>query len=302
MKRKLGIALLVVATAMAGTPEAVNQFHDINQALRQWARTSLGGSFLVYAEGTNEQRTLPDRYDYHVVAPLATRNSEPGAAASYGLMASLSLPSAEHAHDGACPLQQRRRAAEPKVAVLRVPAASVAAQPALQIARGRRVITLTGREPLTRQIERAAAIAARALGTKLSAQQFAEIIKGQDAEAKLKTLRIKSTAETIKVRRTQPARIARFEDFELPAVNGFAPPAPLAPVELARRDNEDETRPAPGVEEPVKRNGNGKARSRTARPARPSEQREFDVAPFVIMAAADANAKGLDCDARNKDN
>src|ERR687884_339597 len=55
------------------------------------------------------------------------------------------------------------------------------------------------REQLARGIERAAAIAARALGTKLDAAQFAEIIKSQELDARLKALRIKTGRETFKV-------------------------------------------------------------------------------------------------------
>src|SRR2546423_12371757 len=105
MKRKLGVALLIIATALAGTPEAVKQFHDLNRQLRAWASTSLGGSFLVYAETTNE-RALPDRYDYHEVAPVMPHADAPDAS-SYGLMASLTLPaSSKHP----CPFARQRAA------------------------------------------------------------------------------------------------------------------------------------------------------------------------------------------------
>ncbi|HEX8178254.1 MAG TPA: hypothetical protein VF525_01800 [Pyrinomonadaceae bacterium] len=297
MKRKLGVALLIVATALAGTPEAVKQFQDLSQSLHQWARTSLGGSFLVYAESTND-RALPDRYDYHQVAPLITRTDEQGTA-SYGLMASLSLPAAAPQVPTAiaCPSTERR--SEQTVAVLRAHAPS--ARPALQIARRPRAVVVTEREQVAREIERATESAAHALGAKLNAQQFAEIIKGQDLEAKLKALRIKAAVETIKVRRIAPVRSAQFEAPLLPFANSFAGSAVAAPLELARGNNEDENRPGlPTVEEP-RRNSN---KTRTKRPnARPNaEQREFDVAPFVIMASTSVDAKGLDCDAHKNDN
>src|SRR2546423_11752761 len=101
MKRKLGIALLVIATVLAGAPEAVRQLHDLNAALRHWAGTNLGSSFLVYAEDSTDH-ARPDRYDYHQIAP-------PVRTIAYGSTASLSLPDA--AHEGsACPFE--RRAAE----------------------------------------------------------------------------------------------------------------------------------------------------------------------------------------------
>src|ERR687886_121562 len=103
MKRKLGVALLIIATALAGTPEAVKEFHDLNRQLRSWASTNLGGSFLVYAETTSEH-ARPDRYDYHEVAPVMPRATEPDAS-SYGLMASLTLPATS---ERPCPYAHKR--------------------------------------------------------------------------------------------------------------------------------------------------------------------------------------------------
>src|SRR5438045_2368970 len=165
MKRKLGVALLIVATALAGTPEAVKQFHDLNRSLRAWASTSLGGSFLVYAEGTNE-RALPDRYDYHEVAPVMPRATEPDAS-SYGLMADLTLP-ATVAH--ACPFARQREAVQTEVARR---AHTVEQHVAVQTPRraARPLPSKAQQDQLAREIERATGVAARVLGTKLNAQQ-----------------------------------------------------------------------------------------------------------------------------------
>ncbi len=297
MKRKLGVALLIIATALAGTPEAVKQFHDLNRSLRAWASASLGGSFLVYAEGPNE-RTLPDRYDYHEVAPGLPRTTESDAA-SYGLMASFSLPEAP------CPFAHRREASRAEAA----PRAHAAApRVALaQTARRMRTVTINVRaDQLAREIERATNVAARALGTKLDARQFAALIKAQATDAKLKTWRFKTTTfkttnETTRVRRATPVRIARLEEEPLPFVERFEVSAPMPPeLALTRRGNEEENRPPAVPEEPAKRNPNGKVRTRPQRPgARSTESREFDVAPFVIMASTDGEVKGLDCNGKD---
>ncbi len=300
MKRKLGVALLIVATALAGTPEALKQFHDINQTLQHWTRTSLGGSFLVYAESTGERAGLPDRYDYHQLAPHVAAAP---AASSYGLMASLSLPeAAAHAHAPAtCPSVAPRRTVE---RVNNAPRAR--AVETRTVARTERTLRRTRElrgDQLAREIERAATIAARVLGTKLDAQQFAEIIKGQELDAKLKALRIRPSRETLlKPRRPVPVRVALFTEDALPVVNGFEPAAPLPLAELARRGNEDENRPGATAEEQSKRKGDAKTRKTQKPGARTGEQRDFDVAPFVIMAATDADTKGFGCDGNDDNN
>ena len=295
MKRKLGVALLIVATALAGTPEAVKQFHDLNRSLRAWASTSLGGSFLVYAEGTNE-RALPDRYDYHEVTPVMPRATAPDAS-SYGLMADLTLPATvEHT----CPFARQREAVQIEVA-RRAPA--VEQHVAVQTARRPRPLPIKVRQDqLAREIERATGVAARMLGTKLNAQQFAELLRTQALEAKLKGLRIKTSAETTKAKRVAPVRIARLEkDEALPVADSFEFSAPLPPeIAWTRRGGEEENRPA-AAEEPAKRNANGRARpaARTRPGARAPEPREFDVAPFVIMASTDGEAKGFNCNGKD---
>jgi hypothetical protein len=298
MKRKLGVALLIIATALAGTPEAVKQFHVLNRQLHTWASASLGGSFLVYAETTNE-RALPDRYDYHEVAPVVTPTDEPDAS-SYGLMASLATPLPAAIEHTPCPLARRREALQVEVAPR---AHATEKRVAAQTARRTHTVTINVRQDqLTREIERATDVAAHALGGKLNAQQFAELIKTQTLETKLKMLRFKQTDATTKVRRVAPVvRTARLEEDEaVPFVNRFEMSAPLPP-ELAstRRPNEEENRPAASPEEPAKRNANNKTRTRTRPGARSTEQREFDVAPFVIMASTDGETKGFDCNAKD---
>ena len=297
MKRKLGVALLIIATALAGTPEAVKQFRVLNRSLHDWASASLGGSFLVYAETTNE-RALPDRYDYHEVAPVVSPAAAPDAS-SYGLMASLATPLPATVEHTNCPLARRREALQVEVA----PRAHAAEKRVgTQTARRTRTVTINVRQDqLAREIERATNMAARVLGGKLNAQQFAELIKTQALETKLKTLRFKQTNATTKVRRGAPVvRIARLEEEPLPFVNGFEMSAPLPPeLALTRRPNEEENRPAASPEESVKRNANGKARTRTRPGARSTEQREFDVAPFVIMASTDGETKGFDCNGKD---
>ena len=95
-----------------------------------------------------------------------------------------------------------------------------------------------------------------------------------------------------------PVRVARFDEENLPFVYGFEPPAPLPLTELARRNNEDENRPGATSEEQSKRKSDAKARKST-KPGARGDQRQFDVSPFVIMAAADADAKGFDCDGKD---
>jgi hypothetical protein len=290
MKRKLGVALLIIATTLAGTPEAVKQFQDLNQTLQQWARTSLGSSFLAYAETTNEH-ALPDRYDYHEVAPLARRTDEP-ADPSYGLMASFSAVEATSAHVSVCPAQQR--AAEQALVAVRT--RSSEKRSAQQVARAPRVVVLTQQSVLTRELARAATIAARAFGAKLNEQQVAELIKSQDLEKKLKSLRIKTSVENLKVRRMTPVRVARLDQPALPLGNSFTVGAPSPPpAAFAPQAGEDEPRFGVSWSEPVKRNS--KARTRVRHSGRSSEQQhESDGASVVCTTTTDAaTTKGLDC-------
>ena len=294
MKRKLGVALLIMATALAGTPEALKQFQDLNQSLQNWAHTGLGSSFLVYAEGTAE-RALPDRYDYHQLAPVARHAVPP--APSYGLMASLPraiAPIAPAAQEpGTCPVA--RRAAE-RVAI--APRA-VEAQTIARVTRRVRVSNTARPDQLAREIERAAQRAARALGIKLDAQQFAEIIKGQEVTTKLKALRIRPAGEALKLRRLAPVRVARLEADELlPFAADFELSAPVPPAELARRNSDDENKPGATAEEQSKRKADAKAR-KGQKPGARGDQREYDVAPFVIMASTDGDAKGFDCNGKD---
>ncbi|MFL6211501.1 MAG: hypothetical protein ACJ74W_21815 [Pyrinomonadaceae bacterium] len=295
MKRKLGVALLIIATTLAGTPEAVKQFHDLNQTLQEWARTSLGSSFLAYAETTTEH-ALPDRYDYHQVAPLARRTDEP-ADPSYGLLASFSAAEATGAHVSVCPSQ--RRAAEQALGASR--ARSTEKRSAQQVARAPRVVVLTQQSTMTTELARAATMAARAFGAKLNEQQLAELIKSQDLEKKLKSLRIKTSVENLKVRRVPPVRIARL-DQSLPTLgNGFASGMPLPPAAVAPQAGDDEPRFGVSWSEPVKRNS--KARTRVRHSRRNSEQQhESDGAPVVCTTATDAETtKGFDCTDHDND-
>ncbi|PYS89254.1 MAG: hypothetical protein DMF64_18250 [Acidobacteria bacterium] len=200
MKRKLGIALLIIATVLAGTPEAVRQFHGLNRALRHWAGTNLGGSFLVYAEDGSD-RALPDRYDYHQVAP-------PARLASYGLTASLSQPAT---HETPCPFEHRR-AVERAQPALRTQATAHAVE---QVARNQQRAERTiEREQLARDIRRTLKLTVKTFGGELSEQQLA---------TKLRTLRMKPAAETLKTRRTVPVRVARINEGDLPFTYTLAP-------------------------------------------------------------------------------
>ncbi len=296
MKRKLGVTLLIIATTLAGTPEAVKQFHDLNTAVRHWASNSLGGSFLVYAEGTND-RALPDRYDYHQVAPRAAAP----AVWSYGLTANLSPVAAPRAHDdAACPLQ-RQRTVEQSDSVARE-RVTIAPQPRAQMARRIREPSAPARvrlanEQLARELERAAVIVGRALGAKLRGQALSDDARGQEAEAKLKGLRLK-TAETLKVRRVMPVRVARLDDANMPLSNRFAAlnvwPAPVA----FSRDNETQTLVRAAVA-PAKRSGfsrAGKASRRAPAAACAHASREAEVSPFVVTTAISAGSDGFNAD------
>ena len=201
MKRKLGIALLIIATVLAGTPEAVRQFHDLNRALRHWAGTNLGGSFLVYAEDGSD-RALPDRYDYHQVAP-------PARLANYGLTASLSQPAMHD--DGNCPLQHRR-AIERTPDVTRSTREEVRAVE--QAAPSQQHAERTVERKQLREIERALRVTVRSFNGELNEEQLA---------LKLKTLRMKPTTETLKARRTVPVRVARINEGDLPFTYTLAP-------------------------------------------------------------------------------
>ena len=205
MKRKLGIALLIIATVLAGTPEAVKQFHDLNRALRHWAGTNLGGSFLVYAEDGSD-RALPDRYDYHQVAP-------PVRLTTYGLTASLSQPATHD--DGDCPLQHHR-------AIERTPYAVRSrreeAQTVEQVARNEQHVEQhverTIERAQLREIERALRLSARSFNGELSQEQVA---------IKLKSLRMKPTTEALRWRRTVPVKVARANEGDLPFTFTLAP-------------------------------------------------------------------------------
>jgi hypothetical protein len=289
MKRKLGVAFLIIATTLAGTPEAVKQFHDLNQTLQQWARTSLGSSFLAYAETTTEH-ALPDRYDYHEVAPLARRTNEP-ADPNYGLLASFSVTETPSAHVSVCPTQQRAAAQ----ALIAVRARSAEKRSTQQVARAPRVVVLTPQSAMTKELARAATMAVRAFGTKLNEQQVVELIKNQDLEKKLKSLRIKTSVENLKVRRVTPVRVARLDQPALPLGNSFTVGVPSPPAALAPQAGDDEPRFGVSWSEPIKRNS--KARTRVRHSGRTSEQQhESASASVVCTTATDAETtKGLDC-------
>jgi hypothetical protein len=301
MKRKLGVALLVVATALAGTPEAVTQFRDLNAALSRWASNNLGGSFLVYAEGTNE-RALPDRYDYHSVAPVVRPSALDQSASGYGLMASLSAPlNAPAAHTQAsCPMQQQRRALE--TAAARTPRPRVVeARAARQVAR--RTERTEASAEVARELERAVNLTTKALGAKLRVLKLEDETEGAVLVDQLKALRLKAATEARKERRAaERTRVVSFTQpwpapVAVPAVELTAPALP-AYVALARRQNEEEARPGAAPDTNGKRR-DAKAR-RNTRPegpnARPVEPRQFDVSPFVIMASTQTDATGFDCD------
>ncbi|HYX40261.1 MAG TPA: hypothetical protein VE821_01120 [Pyrinomonadaceae bacterium] len=211
MKRKLGIALLVIATMLAGAPEAVRQFHDLNKAVRHWAGTNLGGSFLVYAEDNNGERALPDRYDYHQVAP-------PVRPASYGLTASLSLPAT---HDATpCPLA-RRRTIERTQQAPRTPATTHASE---QVARSQRRIEREVQHAQTaREIRRVLRLTVKSLGDEVNSPAFVESLNTPELATKIKALRIKPSVEPLKPRRSVPVRIACLNEGDGPFTFTLAP-------------------------------------------------------------------------------
>jgi hypothetical protein len=106
----------------------------------------------------------------------------------------------------------------------------------------------------------------------------------------------------LKSKRSASVPVARTADEEsLSNVHGFEFNAPL-PSEIAwtRRGGEEENRPVPAVEPITKRNAGVRARTRNTRPgARAVEPREFDVAPFVIMASSDGETKGFNCNGKD---
>ncbi len=291
MKRKLGVTLLIIATTLAGTPEAVKQFHDLNMAVRHWASNSLGGSFLVYAESANE-RALPDRYDYHQVAPRAAAPK----IGSYGLTADLSPVAALRAHDdAACPLSPRRSVKQPdRVARERGPVGA-------QLARRTRETSAPARvrlpdEQLARELERAAVIVGRALGAKLHGQSLTDDARGQEAEAKLKGLRLK-TAETWKVRRIMPVRIARLDDATVPLSNRFAELNVLPAPVIFRSDNEPLAPPVAAAHAQQNcLNRVDKAPRPAPAAACANAERAAEVSPFVVTIAISAGSDGFNAD------
>lgn len=296
MKRKLGVTLLIIATTLAGTPEAVKQFQDLNAAVRHWASNSLGGNFLVYAAGANE-RALPDRYDYHQIAP------HPAAAPaewSYGLTADLSPVAAPRAHAVACPSQRQPVVAQTdSLAHARV---NVAPQPRAQTARRTRETEAPARarltdERLARELERAVTIVGHALGAKLRAQGLSDEARGQEAEAKLKGLRLK-TVEMLKARRGVPVKIARLDDARTSLGNQLAELSLLPAPVVFRLDREAQS-PVPAAAAHAKRNCVSKA-GKAPRPAQSATcanaTRETEVSPFVVTTAINAGSDGFNAD------
>ncbi len=292
MKRKLGVTLLIIATTLAGTPEAVKQFHDLNTALRHWASNSLGGSFLVYAEGTGERAALPDRYDYHQVAQRA----EERAATSYGLTADIARAAATHARADACPTQ--RRAVEQTENLTRTRTTTVP-QTRTQLAQRTREVNTAehGRmtnEQLAREIERAIGIAERVLGAKLRGQALTDEAR-EEAEVKSKSLRLKTT-ETVKTRRIMPVRVARLDDAGVPFIDRFADLNVLpTPVIFSR--NAELPAPAAAHAKQSSMSKVGKAPRRAAPAAAcANAPRETEVSPFVVTTAISAGSDGFNAD------
>jgi hypothetical protein len=214
MKRKVGIALLVIATVLAGTPEAVRQFHDLNKALRHWAGTNLGGSFLVYAEDNSNERALPDRYDYHQVAPLIRLSS-------YGLTASLSVPSTHNVTP--CPFAHHP-IVERAVQAPRVQATAHATE---QVARSQqRSARTVQREQMAREareIRRALRLTIQSLNGEVSEPALVESLSAPELATKSKALKSKQPVETLKPRRSAPVRIARLSEGDVPFSFTLAP-------------------------------------------------------------------------------
>ena len=52
MRRKLGVALAVIAIALSGAREAADQFRQLKSLAGGWATTNAWNSLLVYAAGT----------------------------------------------------------------------------------------------------------------------------------------------------------------------------------------------------------------------------------------------------------
>ena len=220
MKRKVGIALLVIATVLAGAPEAVRQFHDLNKALRHWAGTNLGGSFLVYAEDNSNERALPDRYDYHQVAP-------PVRLSSYGLTASLSVPSTHNVSP--CPFAHHREVERAKP----VPQVQAPAHATEQVARERqrveRKVQREQREQMAREtreareIRRALRLTIKSLHGEVNTQTWVETLSGPEMATKIQTLKTKPPVAPATARRTVPVRVARLNEDNVPFSFTLAP-------------------------------------------------------------------------------
>lgn len=294
MKRKLGVTLLIIATTLAGTPEAVKQLHDLNATLRHWASNSLGGSFLVYAEGTGEHAALPDRYDYHQVAPRAEERTAP----SYGVTADISLASAPSAHAGACPTE-RQHAVEQTDRLARTRATVSPSH--TQLAQRPREVNMAehGRmtnAQLAREIERAFALAERALGAKLRGPALADEAR-EEAEVKVKQLRLK-TSDTVKLRRVMPARIAQLDDAGVPFINRLVAVNAL-PTVMTFSNNEELPLPATPALAHAQRSSFSKA-GKAARPAQSpacaNSGREQEVSPYVVTTAISAGSDGFNAD------
>jgi hypothetical protein len=227
MKRKLGIALLIIATVLAGTPEALSQFHTVGLALRQWAGKNLGGSFLVYAADTGE-RALPDRYDYHMVAPATHKNGGE-------VMARLSLSEAISGHAASmCPfaLPQRNEVRAPKVAphskhTLPAPSARIEAQTA------RLRAEREAQRAQARELARVLRETFKALGGEFNNAGFDAPAREAELAAKLKALRPKQGVETIKLRRVVPVKVAFLNEADVPTTAAAPASCPIATTSSA---------------------------------------------------------------------
>ncbi|HKP71752.1 MAG TPA: hypothetical protein VJT82_02375, partial [Pyrinomonadaceae bacterium] len=78
MRRKLGIAILGIIMALAGTQEAVQQFRGLKSSVTDWTRDSLWSGLIVYAQPVTDS-SLPTPQLYYMMPQVAPCPPEPSA-------------------------------------------------------------------------------------------------------------------------------------------------------------------------------------------------------------------------------
>lgn len=70
MRRKLGIVILMMVTAMAGAQEASHQFHGLKSSVTNWTRAGLWSGLIVYAQPVTDG-SLPSPQIYYMMPQTA---------------------------------------------------------------------------------------------------------------------------------------------------------------------------------------------------------------------------------------